>query len=457
MRVLLIYPNANKKVLSWGDTGALAEPIALEYIAAVAEQEGCEVKLLDLRLHNELLEETLSSFAPDVVGLTGYSMHVLRCLEVAALAKEILPSCRTVVGGHHATLEPVDFQEPQIDYIVCGEGTSAFRALLAQIEEKDLDRSISGVYARRNGSFHYGGPPGPLHIDDIPIPDRRLTPEDRANYFIDWMKPIAMMRTSVGCPYRCSFCSLWRLMNGRYHVRDLDRVVEELKTIDEKSIFLVDDEPFVNAMRMRDLAGKIERSGIKKHFFSYCRTDSLIRERETVRQWRDIGLRRLLLGIETVFDDEAARYNKKQNNAQVIKAIQIGAELDVHLLCNFIVHPSYTEKEFNGLIGFIKENDIQYPSFTIWTPLPGTPCRDMDILIRQPNGRPNWDYFDLQHPVTKTALPLAEFHRQFNRLWQVFTPNYLKYHPDNPLYRKPLMELAARVLGCKTGNGEENR
>jgi radical SAM superfamily enzyme YgiQ (UPF0313 family) len=446
MRILLIYPNANRKVLSWGDTGALAEPIALEYIGAVATMEGHEVRLLDLRLHNADLEKTLTGFQPDVVGVTAYSMHVLRCLEVCAIAKKLAPSCKTVAGGHHATLEPVDFFEPQIDFVVCGEGTHPFRTILRQIDQGLPVDGVPGVYSRVNGSFHYGGEPLPFSIDEIPCPGRALAPGDRKEYYIDWMKPIAMLRTSVGCPYRCSFCSLWRIMNGRYYTRDLDAVVEELKEIPEKKIFFVDDEPFVNAGRMSALARKIEAAKLDKQFFSYCRTDSLIRHPELMKQWKGIGLERLLLGVETVFDDEAERYNKRQKRAQIIKGIRTAAELGIHLLCNFIVHPSYTEKEFTELIRFIKENEVQYPSFTIWTPLPGTGYPYEEVLIRQPNGRPNWDYFDLQHPVIGTALPHDEFMRRFDNLYQVFTPNYQRYYADNPLAKDPFVALAQRVL-----------
>ena len=37
--------------------------------------------------HEGMLEPTLQEFQPDVVGVTGYSMHVLRMLEICAIAK----------------------------------------------------------------------------------------------------------------------------------------------------------------------------------------------------------------------------------------------------------------------------------------------------------------------------------------------------------------------------------
>src|SRR6185312_489337 len=97
---------------------------------------------------------------------------------------------------------------------------------------------------------------------------------DRDRYFIDWMRPIALVRTTVGCPYRCSFCSLWKIMDGKYLRRDTSDVVAEIANIPERYVFLVDDEPFVNVRRMRLLAEQIADAGVDKEYFSYCRIDS---------------------------------------------------------------------------------------------------------------------------------------------------------------------------------------
>ena len=90
MRILLVYPNAKKELLGWGDLGAIAEPIALEYVGAGARLDGHEVRLLDLRLHPDGLDETLATFRPDVTGVTGYSMHVLRDLEILDIAETVV-------------------------------------------------------------------------------------------------------------------------------------------------------------------------------------------------------------------------------------------------------------------------------------------------------------------------------------------------------------------------------
>src|SRR5438552_323682 len=102
MRVLLIYPHSRHELIGYGDLGAVAEPLALEYLASGALADGHDVKILDLRLHSATaLENALCDFIPDVVGLTGYSMHVLRNIEICHRVRLALPNCSIVVGGHH--------------------------------------------------------------------------------------------------------------------------------------------------------------------------------------------------------------------------------------------------------------------------------------------------------------------------------------------------------------------
>jgi len=94
-KILLLYPSLRQEIIGYGDLGAVAEPLALEYLAAGAELDSHEVRILDLRMNPNDLDSTLAEFAPDVVGVTGYSMHVLRnlalCRQVKAAWRGVLP------------------------------------------------------------------------------------------------------------------------------------------------------------------------------------------------------------------------------------------------------------------------------------------------------------------------------------------------------------------------------
>lgn len=433
MKILLLYPCLRKEIIGYGDIGALAEPLALEYLATGAQMDSHEVRILDLRLHPDDLEQELLSFQPQVVGVTGYSMHVLRNLDTCHRVKALLPDCYTVVGGHHATLLPEDFFQPQIDFVVRGEGVHPFRALLRALEAGRALPPIPGVYTRQEVSFFDGGEPLSFNIDSIPPPNRTLTANDRDDYFIDWMKPIALLRTTVGCPYRCSFCSLWKIQDGRYHMRDIERVVAEIASVREECIFLVDDEAFINARRMTQLAGALKAAGIRKRYFTYCRIDTLLRHPQLMAAWRDIGLERLFIGIEAVTTDELKDYNKKIEVAQIERGLRAARQLGIAVFGGFIVNTNYSSRAFKQLVRFIEHNRVDYPSFTVLTPLPGTAALNAfeHVTELQPNGRPNWELFDLQHPVTQTRLAREEFEREYHNLYRVFGGVYAAHRPSH--------------------------
>ena len=436
MRVLLVYPNARSELIGWGDLGAIAEPLALEYLAAGALSEGHEVRILDLRLHREELDATIEAFRPDLVGVTGYSMHVLRNLAVCARVKQLAPACLTVVGGHHATLLPEDFFEPQVDFVVQGEGVRPLVSLLREIEACRQPHFIPGLWVRSGEKFLCGGPPAPFDIDSLPPPDRRLTAADRSSYFIDWMKPIALARSTVGCPYRCTFCSLWKIMDGKYHMRGVDRVVAELADIPEECVFLVDDEAFIHRHRMTELAESIRAAGLRKRYFTYCRIDTLLRDRDLMRLWREAGLERLFIGIEAVSSRDLAEYNKRLQVAQIEDGLASARELGIEVFAGFIVNTNFTQRDFKQLVRFIEHNQVSYPSFTVLTPLPGTAALTTfdSVIERQPNGRPNWELFDLQHPVTRTTLPREVFQQEYYNLFRVFAGKTLPYREDMLLH-----------------------
>jgi len=434
MKILLVYPNSRDEVLGWGTLGAIAEPLALEYLGAALKPDGHQVRILDLRFHPQELDDTLRTFAPDVVGVTGFSMHVLRGLAICRRAKEVCPSCLTIAGGHHATLLPEDFFEEQMDFVVSGEGTVPMRELVARLEAGRPVHDIPGLWSRRDGKFLSGGIQPELDLDTLVLPDRTLTERDRQHYFIDWMKPVALMRSTVGCPYRCNFCSLWKIMDGRYLKADVDRVVEDVRGVREEFVFLFDDEAFIDGPRMLRLAKALKDGGQHKRYFAYCRIDTLLREHDIMTAWREVGLERLFIGIEAYSPQGLADFNKKCSVAQVEAGLQAARELGLKVMAQFIVRPDFSKRDFQHLVRFIEHHKIEYPSFTILTPLPGTEALTTfdSVLERQPNGRPNWDLWDCQNVVVETRLPREQFWKEYHNLFGVFNGAYAPYRSNAP-------------------------
>lgn len=442
LKALLVWPNSRNEVLGWGDLGAIAEPLALEYLGAGLQADGVEVQILDLRLHPGALGVKLLEFRPDIVGVTAFSMHVRKAIAICRETKAALPGCMTVAGGHHATFLPDDFRVDGVDAVVVGEGVRPLREIARRAADgRGLD-GIPGVWARVGGAFAFGGDQPELKLDELPMPDRTLTSVDRASYFIDWMKPVALLRSTAGCPFRCTFCSVWKATDGKYLMRDFERVIEEIRAIPEDYVFLVDDEAFIHGKRMLAFAQALKAAGIRKRFMCYCRVDSILRETESLEAWREVGLERLFVGIDAISKKNLLEYNKRSSIQQIEQGLAEAKRLGFSLFCQFVVNTDYTERDFQQLVRFIEHHKLEYVSFTVLTPLPGT---DMlatfdHVIERQPNGRPNWDLFDTQNAVTRTRLDKASFRKEYRGLYRVFQGHYAQYREHNQFSDKPAQE-----------------
>ena len=252
MKILLIEP-AKAPLTIGGDDVFLYEPLALEYLAAGVAKDH-EVRILDLRLEKNL-QTVVSEFNPDVVGITAYTVHVNTVKKLFDQVKCWNPEVLTVVGGHHATVVPEDFLCSAIDLIVIGEGVFTFKEIVTSFERGETFESVPGVAFAKGDRLVRTEGQAVVDLDAVPFPDRQLTAKYRKHYYSEWMKPLASIRTSKGCPYRCNFCALWKIAGGRYLRRSPEKVVEELATIDEEFVFFADDESLVDARRMKTLAG----------------------------------------------------------------------------------------------------------------------------------------------------------------------------------------------------------
>ncbi|MDB5072616.1 MAG: Radical superfamily enzyme YgiQ, family [Candidatus Eremiobacteraeota bacterium] len=437
MRVLLIWPTSSNQVLGWGDLGALAEPLALEYLGAGLRAQGHEPRILDLRLRPDELDQTIDEFAPDLVGITAFSLHVRGALAAAATIKRRRPEAAVIAGGHHATFLPEDFFTPDVDYVVCGNGVGAICDVANALEAGRPVPPVEGLWLRDGTEFRCPVPriDFTAGLTELPNPDRTLTARDRHRYFIDWMKPVALMRTTIGCPYRCTFCSIWRAVDGRYIKRDIGAVVEELAGISEDDVFLVDDEAFIDGPRMAALAKAIRDAGIAKRYFTYCRIDTLLRNSEVIAAWRDIGLRRLFIGVDAVTPEALTAYNKRTTLDEIERGLTLARRLGIAVFAQFVVDPSYSARDFTRLSRFIEHHGVEYPSFTVLTPLPGTAMLSdfSQVVTLQPNGRPDWNLFDCQNAVTSTALPPHEFRLRYRGLYKHFKGAYTQYREHNEL------------------------
>ena len=415
MRILLVQP-AKPSLSMGGEDVFVYEPLALEYIAAGVSQDH-DVMILDQRLENNL-QATVEKFDPQIVGITSYSVHVNAVKRLFDQIKALNPTILTVVGGHHATVMPGDFLSPSIDLIVMGEGVLAFREIVVRFEKGEDFNDISGLAFQKNGELVKTEFSKVVELDGLPVPARNLTARYRKHYYSEWMKPLASIRTSKGCPFRCSFCALWKLTEGRYLKRSPGKIVQELSGIDERYVFFADDESLVDAKRMKTLAHMIRDAGIKKRYFLYGRSDTIARNPELLEIWREIGLEKVFVGLEFFRDQDLDHIGKGTSVGDNKAAISILTGLGIEPYPSLIIRPEWSKEDFKGLQEYCRELGLRIATFAVLTPLPGTDLYEQskDHLITR-----NYDYFDFIHTVLPTGLPLKDFYNEYYRLYMTTT------------------------------------
>lgn len=412
MKVLLVVTPSSPQSLG-ADQYFLHEPLALEYVGAGIQKDH-EVKLLDLRVEKNLLE-TLESFKPDIVGCSGYTIDVLSIKQLCSEVKERYPEILTVVGGHHATGRPVDFFDGNIDVIVKGEGSHAFRKLCDRHQKRQGFADIENIYYKKNGQMVFTRQAEHPPLDSLPLPARDLTSRYRDHYkflLISGPTSVALIRGSTGCPHRCKFCSISTVLNRKMYTRRIDKIIEELSGLKESYVFWVDDEFLINPKRALAIASEIDKAGIKKHYWFYGRSDNIVRHPECIEEWAKIGLQFVMVGLESHRERDLKEMHKDNPLKMNKEAVRICRENGVQMKGNFIINPDFGKRDFKKLVKYIRKLAVDIPTLSVLTPFPGT---ELFEEVKENLITKNFNLFDVYHAVLPTKLPLKQFYEELGR------------------------------------------
>jgi radical SAM superfamily enzyme YgiQ (UPF0313 family) len=275
---------------------------------------------------------------------------------------------------------------------------------------------VPGLEVRDGAVWHFTGhAPARPHLDTYPLPARHLIAHYAEHYYINFRKPLALMETARGCPFKCNFCSVWKFHESTFREKSPERVVQELAQISAPNIFITDDIFWMNVKRGEEMARQIKASGIRKYFTVQTRTDIICKFPHLIEMWKDCGNLSIFLGLESVTDEGLKAVNKKNTADNNVRAINILKELGVGFTPNFIVDPAWDRDDFQRLRDWVEKMGAYNSGFSILTPLPGT---DLWDAAKQNVNTHEWEMFDIVHTVLPTKLPLDEFYAEYSGLWQ---------------------------------------
>ena len=301
MKVVCVHPSG----LMYNEIFLRLEPLGVELVASAVRRAGHQVRLIDLQVssHREYFA-LLDEVKPDAVlfGMN-YLDNVPEVVDLCKATKLRLPLALTCVGGHSASFtasELLEHADGAIDCIVRGEGEEAApRVLSAWKADRTALHLLPGVMTIRGE----GPAAQQIHSLDELRPARDLL-QHRKKYFIGVLDPAASIEFSRGCPWDCSFCSAWTFYGRSYRKVHPELCADDLASIRERGVFIVDDVAFIQAEHGNAIADAIERRGIKKRYYLETRGDVLLRNKELFRRWKTLGLEYMFLGLEAI-DAEA--------------------------------------------------------------------------------------------------------------------------------------------------------
>jgi len=272
-------------------------------------------------------------------------------------------------------------------------------------------------------------------LDDL-NPARHLL-EKRRKYFIGVLDPAASIEFTRGCPWDCAFCSAWTFYGRSYRKRSAEAAVDDLASIPEPGVFIVDDVAFVHPEHGMAIGEKIERRRIKKLYYLETRGDVLLRNQEVFRFWQRLGLEYMFLGLEAIDEEGLKAHRKRITLSKNLEALECARKMGITVAVNIIADPGWEEAHFAAVREWA-EAVPEIVHLTVNTPYPGT-----ETWITESRRFTTRDYrlFDVQHAVLPTKLPIRKFYEELVQTQQILNMKHLGWRA-----LREVMALAAQRL-----------
>jgi radical SAM superfamily enzyme YgiQ (UPF0313 family) len=358
---------------------------------------------------------------PEIVGLTIITSEFNAATEIAASIRRAYPQTLIVAGGLHPTLLPQDFAAGPFDIVCTGPSAQRFRQIVeARASHSSFDH-IPDIFVNTAAGLKFTYRQDGI-IDaaskDFVMPDRSHLAPWLSTYFVGkGAGPTTYLFTSIGCPYACSFCSIWPQFESRYFQRDVESVIEELKTLDDYPVVrFADANTIVNTSFIRRLFDRIEQESIRKEYVMDLRTDTIAENPGLMEKMARQGLKVVISGFESFRREELQNYNKTTAAHQIHEAIEILHANGVQIRGNYVVPPHYDRGDFSALAEYASSHRVAFAGYTILTPMPGTSFYETSKPQIKDH---NYDKYNFFNCVLKTKLPLEEFYEEIGRLWMI--------------------------------------
>lgn len=451
MKVTFINPpqtNSKYKFM-----GVVAPPLGISYMAAVLEDNGFEVDIIDasaLEMTWQDLKEELERITPQLVAITALTPTIGQAQKTAQLVKKYIPQAKVVMGGYHPTFNHQELLNTDyVDIVIMGEGENTLLEVTKTIKQGGNLSQVKGI-----AYDDVVTPPRPLimDLDELPFPARHLLPMD--HYKIMNMKTgIATMITSRGCPMQCSFCASAALHGSKMRLRSPENIVDEMEHLvydhQVDTIAFMDDTFTMNHRRVKAICKEIKKRNLDVYWGCTARVDTL--SDDLLRVMKDAGCITMFLGVESADQQMLDSTNKNITIDKIRQAFKLSQEHKIRTIASVVLGmPGDTRDSIKRTVKFVRELNPSYAVFSLATPYPGTKFYKESVeknIIKVKD----WSKYTLLAPVMDTVdCSLEELKKMQYKAFRNFylRPSYILRQAwmDGPILIRTIMGVIKEVL-----------
>lgn len=344
----------------------------------------------------EVIARESTPFIPDIIAFSAIfsSCHTLLMRGIKIL-KRLWPEAVTIVGGMHASnLVEKMLEHDEIDYVFRGEAEIAISQFVRDFTTPERD-AIKGIYSRKSIMIT---PPSDLcefveNLDTLPFPDWDLI--DMEDYVTrgartmvrtaesELEKRSAIIMTSRGCPFSCSFCSSHSVHGRLLRYRSIQNVLEEVQVLHEKygvTRFIPEDDLFaadkVRVVVLLDALRKLQIPGFEIQFPNALSPTVLSEEVQNALIGAGMKLATVAIDSGSQFtQNNLIRRGLDLNRARTVVASLMCKGIIVR--CNFIIgFPHETKELMQETVDFARSLEVDWCTFGLATPLVGSEMYD---------------------------------------------------------------------------------
>jgi radical SAM superfamily enzyme YgiQ (UPF0313 family) len=258
-------------------------------------------------------------------------------------------------------------------------------------------------------------------------------------------QPYASIYTSLGCPYKCSFCCINAPFGAnRYRMRSPKAVAEEIDLLHSKygvkTIKIIDEMFVLNERHVLALCDELIARNYGLNIWAYARVDTV--KPHLLEKLRKAGVRWLALGIESGSEHVRDGAEKSFSQSEIIEVVRQIQAAGISVIGNFIFGlPDDDERTMRETLDLALELNCEFANFYSAMAYPGSPLYGMAIE----NGWPlpeQWSGFS-QHSYDCLPLPTEK----------VSSATVLRFRDqafDSYFASKRYLDMVAQKFGWET-------